>query len=114
MVRRAIHAAEPRADSEVVLGHLSTPRVGAEAGGSVRPRCVQVVERRVEVTVPLTPTRHDWPHLLAELARQLDDGRVYDRDLVPLATALNAVLDAYRRRPFVRDRSRGSGFAQLW
>jgi hypothetical protein len=75
---------------------------------------VRVVERRVEVAVPLIPTRHDWPQLLAELARQLDDGRVYDRDLVPLATALNAVLDAYRRRPFVRDRSRGSGFALLW
>ena len=35
---------------------------------------VRVVERRVEVAVPLTPTRHDWPQLLAELARQLDDG----------------------------------------
>ena len=64
--------------------------------------------------MPLTPTRHDWPQLLAELARQLDDGRVYDRDLVPLATALNAVLDAYSRRPYVRDRSRTGGFPDLW
>jgi hypothetical protein len=37
--------------------------------------------------------------LLQELGRQLDDGRVYDRHLPELATALNAVLEAYSRRP---------------
>lgn len=59
---------------------------------------VKVVERRVEVPVPTTPGRRDWPGLLAELAAQLNDGRVYDRDLVSLAEALNPVLDAYERR----------------
>ena len=59
---------------------------------------VQVVERRVEVQVPLVPTRRDWPRLLAELAGQLDDGRVYDRDLPALARALETALAAYRRR----------------
>ena len=36
--------------------------------------------------------------LLNELARQLDDGRVYDRDLPALARAIEPVLRAYRRR----------------
>ena len=59
---------------------------------------VQVVERRVQVRVPLEPTRRDWPKLLGELAGQLNDGRVYDRDLPGLARALEPVLQAYRRR----------------
>jgi hypothetical protein len=59
---------------------------------------VELVERRVEVRVPLVPTRRDWPRLLGELAGQLNDGRVYDRDLPALARALEPVLEAYRRR----------------
>ena len=59
---------------------------------------VELVERRVEVQVPLVPTRRDWPRLLAELAGQLNDGRIYDRDLPALARALQPVLEVYRRR----------------
>ena len=59
---------------------------------------VEVVERRVEVQVPLVPTRRDWPTLLSELAGQLNDGRVYDRDLPGLERALQYVLEPYRRR----------------
>ena len=59
---------------------------------------VQVVERRVELPVLLVPTRRDWPRLLGDLASQLSDGRVYDRDLPALARALQPVLEAYRRR----------------
>ena len=59
---------------------------------------VQVVERRVEIHVPLEPTRRDWSRLLSELAGQLDDGRVYDRDLPALGRALDPVLRSYRRR----------------
>jgi hypothetical protein len=59
---------------------------------------VRVVERRVEIRVPLEPTRRDWPRLLGELASQLDDGRVYDRDLPRLGRALEPVLRSYRRR----------------
>lgn len=59
---------------------------------------VEVVERRVEVQVQLAPTRRDWPTLLDELAGQLKDGRVYDRDLHALARALQPVLATYRRR----------------
>jgi hypothetical protein len=59
---------------------------------------VDVVERRVEVRVPVAPTRRDWPRLLGELANQLNDGRVYDRDLPGLARQLEPLLEAYRRR----------------
>lgn len=59
---------------------------------------MKVVERRVEVQIPLVPTRRDWAGLLGELVGQLDDGRVYDRDLPVLARALQRVLEAYRRR----------------
>jgi hypothetical protein len=55
---------------------------------------VQVVERRVGIRVLLEPTRRDWPRLLGELAGQLDDGRVYDRDLPALGRALDPVLRA--------------------
>lgn len=59
---------------------------------------VRVVERRVEVLTPVAPRRQDWPRLLGDLARQLDDGRIYGRDLLPLSVALNGVLDAFTRR----------------
>jgi hypothetical protein len=63
---------------------------------------VDVVERRVEVRVPVAPTRRDSPRLLGELAHQLNDGRVYDRDLPGLARQLEPLLAAYgdgRTRP---------------
>ncbi len=59
---------------------------------------MDIIERRVEVRGPLAPTRHDWPGLLGELAGQLNDGRVYDRDLPGLARALKPALQANRRR----------------
>lgn len=59
---------------------------------------VKLVERRVEVQVPLVPTRRDWPRLLGEFVGQLDDGRVYDRNLPALARALPPVLESYRGR----------------
>src|SRR5947209_14633321 len=46
---------------------------------------VRVVERPVAVPTPVSPGRSDWPGLLQELVRQLDNGRVYDRDLTELA-----------------------------
>ena len=59
---------------------------------------VEVVERRVVVHIPLVPTRRDWPRLLGELAQQLNDGSVYDRDLPSLAHELEPVVNAYRQR----------------
>jgi hypothetical protein len=59
---------------------------------------VRVVERRVEVAKSATAGRKDWPRLLGDLSRQLDDGRIYDRDLLALSAALTTVLDAFGRR----------------
>jgi integrase len=59
----------------------------------------------VEVPTRLPLTRRDWPQALQELARQLDDGRSYDRDLSGLSVALDAILEAYSRRPYVRLRA---------
>ncbi len=50
----------------------------------------------------------DWAAVLFELAGQLDAGRVYDRDIPELSTALNEVLETYARHPHVRRRSRPS------
>ena len=61
-----------------------------------KPVTVKVVQR---VEVPVAPSGQAWPGLLAELVDQLDRGRVYDRDLVELATAVEDVLRALRRRP---------------
>jgi hypothetical protein len=57
-----------------------------------------VVERRVKIGVPLEPTRREWAKLLGELAGQLNDSRVYDRDLPGLSRALEPVLRSYRWR----------------
>jgi hypothetical protein len=40
-----------------------------------------------------------WSHALAELARDLDRGRVYDRDLRRLAEQLQQVITSLERRP---------------
>jgi hypothetical protein len=52
----------------------------------------------VEVQIPAPPRRQDWPRLLGDLARQLDDSRIYDRDLLSLSVVLNAVHEAFGRR----------------
>jgi hypothetical protein len=36
--------------------------------------------------------------LLGDLARQLDDGRIYDRDLLSLSVMLSTVNEAFDRR----------------
>ncbi len=67
---------------------------------------IEIVERRVEIPSPAPPTqtalrpRHrDWAPLLLELARQLDAGRIYSRDIPELSTALDQVLKAHARHP---------------
>lgn len=79
--------------------HRAWEQARAAASGRA---AVQVVERRVEVPTRQPLARRDWPQALRELAQQLDDGRIYDRDLPGLSMALNAVLEAYKRRPNVR------------
>ncbi len=75
--------------------HRAWEQTRAAASGRT---AVQVVERRVEIGVPLEPTRREWAKLLGELAGQLNDGRVYDRDLPGLGRALEPVLRSYRWR----------------
>jgi hypothetical protein len=82
--------------------HRAWEQTRAAASGR---SAVEVVERRVKVPVPVTPARRDWPGLLEELARQIEDGRVYNRDLLDLSDALNTVLESYRRHPYVRSGS---------
>lgn len=67
---------------------------------------IQIVDRVIEVDTPVTqlvevtvaPRGAGWLASLADLARQLDSGRVYDRDLPGLADALREVLAALDRR----------------
>lgn len=61
-----------------------------------KPVEVRITER---VEVPVLPTGRSWPGLLTELVDQLDRGRVYDRDLAELASAVSDVLRALERRP---------------
>ncbi len=82
--------------------HRAWEQTRAAASGR---SAVDVVERLVEVALPVTPTRRGWLPLLSALAGQLDDGRIYDRDLLDLSDALGAVLAAYRRREYVRSGS---------
>ena len=85
-------------------------RLEAGRAATSGPSAVRVVERRVEVHTPAAPTRRNWADLREELARQVDDGRVYDRDIPSLTGALDAVL-AYRRRANVRARAHGGATA---
>lgn len=62
------------------------------------------VVNRVEVTV--LPTGAAWPAALTDLAREVDAGRVYDRDLLALGASLDEVLRALARRPGWRRRTR--------
>jgi hypothetical protein len=94
-----------RRRAATTCGWCGTPMQPKARAAESGLAAVKVVERRVEVAVAAAPTRRDWARLLHDLARQLDDGRVYDRDLADLSVALNAVLDAYRRRPHVRVRA---------
>ncbi len=73
---------------------------------------VDVVERVVTVQLPApTPTRPTppapapaapagggWAPLLTELARQLDTGRIYSRDLNTILPVFNQALQALNRR----------------
>lgn len=61
---------------------------------------VEIVERVVHVPAApeRTPGRAQWPTLLHELARQLNTGRIYTRDLPELDAALNSAVEALQRR----------------
>jgi hypothetical protein len=79
--------------------HRAWEETRAAASGRA---AVQVVERRVEVPTEISPSRQAWPRILRELTRQLNDGRVYDRDLSALSVELGSLLEAYRHRQRLR------------
>jgi len=88
--------------------HRSWEQDRAAASGR---SAICIVERAPQVAASPAPanprpTPVNWPQTLSALAAQLDSGRVYDRDLVALSTALAGVLAAYERHPGVRARSR--------
>lgn len=69
---------------------------------------IQVVDRVAQVDRPAAtaPQGSAWPDILAQLANQLDNGRLYDRDLPALAQGLAEVAAALNRRPGWRRRPR--------
>jgi hypothetical protein len=79
-----------------------------------RRSAVRIVERRVEIpaqepaqsTATSRPRHHKWVEVLDELAAQLNTGAIYDRDLPELTGALNRALEAFGRRPYVREQAR--------
>lgn len=56
---------------------------------------VPVVER---VEVPMTPKGAGWADALQELTRQIDAGKIYDRDLPAIASGVDALVTALARR----------------
>jgi hypothetical protein len=63
-------------------------------------KTVTVVQHHTrEVPVPWRPNSvPEFVDILADLTRRLDSGRVYDRDLPTLVTAVNATVEALARR----------------
>jgi hypothetical protein len=80
----------------MVFGHLPAPGLEQTRAATSGRAAIQVV-KAVEVRVPLEPNRRDWSSLLGELAAQLNDRRVYDRDLPGLANT-GAGAAGLRRR----------------
>lgn len=63
---------------------------------------VTVVDRIVEVarvvTTPRLPRGREWPGVIAQLAREIDVGRVYDREFPALIESLELLDQAIQRR----------------
>ncbi len=74
---------------------------------------VDVVDRTIETVKTVTVVQHhtrevpvpwrpnsvpEFVDVLADLTRRVDSGRVYDRDLPTLVTAVNATVEALARR----------------
>lgn len=83
---------------EVPVGPSGTPLPAAPIPSSPPPS-----RSERSAPAPTPPSRRDWPGVLEELRRQLDDGRVYDRDLIALVQALNGVLEATQSRWSIAD-----------
>jgi len=86
--------------------HRASEQRRAAADGSVAREAVErvvTVEAPVEVEVvrevKVDPkSGQEWVAALGELVRQLDTGRVYDRDLDVLTGAVQSMVNAVNRR----------------
>jgi hypothetical protein len=67
---------------------------------------VVTVEKTIKVPDKRLPHGQEWADMLASLTRQLDDGRLYDRDLSAVARASIELNQALQRRLSRRDRPR--------
>jgi hypothetical protein len=63
-----------------------------------------VTEREKIVRVAQLPRGREWADALVALAKQLDAGRLYDRDIDDVAAAAVKVYEALERRLRYRDR----------
>lgn len=81
-------------------------RAWEQSRAAASGRCaVEIVERRVEVPVSVEKKVIEsprggpaWLSVLTELARQLDTGRIYDRDLPAVMAAIDALCESANRR----------------
>ncbi len=58
----------------------------------------KVVERVREIPTAAPIRNDDWPSLLRRLSRELDTGRLYDRNLPDVAAAFNDLYESLERR----------------
>jgi hypothetical protein len=72
-------------------------------------KAVRVVER---VREEVTPRGRGWTTCLEELANQIQAGRVYDRDLLELAGALDVAAKALEARPGWKQLLRRNAYAR--
>jgi hypothetical protein len=98
VVRTTIRVKARGRTAEVVLGHVPTPRMGSCSAPPTRGgSAVQIIERPVVIQrttrIPASnpPRGAEWAETLAQLARLVDAGRIYDRDLPPIVEAAVAL-----------------------
>lgn len=61
-------------------------------------RATPLAPTQPAATAPAAPTGSAWAPLLTELARQLDTGRIYSRDLNTILPVFDEALQALNRR----------------
>jgi hypothetical protein len=81
--------------------HRAWEQSRAAASGRSAVKIVEratTVERTTRVFVPKPPRGAEWTETLRSLTRQVENGRLYDRDLAAVARAADDLNDALQRR----------------
>jgi hypothetical protein len=87
--------------------HRAWEQSRAAASGQAAVQVVErvvTVERTVKVAEQRLPRGREWTDHLHSLTRQVDDGRLYDRDLREVAAAAVTLNNALHRRLARHDR----------